>query len=249
MNADGSNRAEVVAGSMTRPSWSPDGRRIAFLGSVNGVSGGIWTVDLSVVNGVTTGTNIHQIGVNLPNQPGTVSWSTVENLLAFQAGGRLFTISSTSTDSTATLILDDLPNHANQPNWSPDGSKLAFIDRSSSGQFSLETINLSTKEVITVVPFCDCFMRYPNWSRHGDRIAFGYSTDGGVTMSIYTATPTTSATLVHVLDQADGPAWSPDDSELVFYSPINDGLYIYNFNNGSTTLLAPGVAFSDWRKF
>ena len=113
----------------------------------------------------------------------------------------------------ARRLTDDLADIA-QPDWSPDGSEIAFQSYRD-GNFHIWVLNLRTLQPVqlTTGPF-DC--REPRYSPDGGRIAF--SSDRGGSYGI------------HVVDRASGvistladgeadecePAWSPDGSRIAF---------------------------------
>ena len=102
------------------PSWSPDGKRLAFARS-DGVSGGIWTLNLSAAKARRLTS-----GPALDEQP---AWSPDSKRIAFVRellleGGSEIDVVAASGYSLSRLThgLGDFRH----PSWSPDGRRLAF---------------------------------------------------------------------------------------------------------------------------
>ncbi len=118
-----------------------------------------------------------------------------------------------------------------QPDWSPDGMKLAFVSPCksetdpganaaiwvldmSSGSLSQLTFNGSNYD--------------PDWSHDGIRIAFTSTRDSGRHVYVMQADGSGQTSLTKGMGQSHNwhPAWSPDDSEIVFASTYgNQGTY------------------------
>ena len=118
---------------------------------------------------------------------------------------------SNQTRLTTNLAYDD------QPKWSPDGSKLAFISNRD-GNFEIYTMNAdgSSQTRLTNNPAADGF---PSWSPNGTKIAF-VSGDlrNPTTFEIYVmnadGTNRTRLTNDSLIDGV--PSWSPDSTKIVF---------------------------------
>src|SRR5438046_898469 len=83
MNTDGSNQTVIVSStSIGAPSWSPDAHSIVFPGIINAVNS-LWIVDVAVVNGIPTGSNLHRVTINLAGTQGSPSWSPLGDAIAF----------------------------------------------------------------------------------------------------------------------------------------------------------------------
>jgi hypothetical protein len=126
MNADGSDQVNLSnsAGSDRRPSWSPDGSKIAFTSSRDG------NFETYVMN--ADGTD----QVNLSNNPAfdvDPMWSPDGTRIVFEsnrdATSTVFYLAEIyvmNADGTGVIRLTDDPGSDWSPAWSPDGSKIAF---------------------------------------------------------------------------------------------------------------------------
>ena len=114
---------------------------------------------------------------------------------------------------TTSLAYDD------QPKWSPDGSKIAFMS-GRDGNLEIYTMNAdgSAQTRITNNPLGDGF---PAWSHDGTKLAFvrGNLNDPG-TFEIWVMNANGSNEVRLTNDSfVDGvPSWSPDNTKIVFMS-------------------------------
>ena len=257
MNADGSNQTIIVQGSTGTiwdvPSWAPDGHNFVYTKGPQG----LWIVNVTVVNGIPTGSNVHQIPITLPAgtiDPGGPRWSPLGDKIAFSAfdssssSGHIYMISPTG--GVATIVYTSPAGYSpGGYTWSPDGSKLAFNEEQAESpyQSSLLILDLTTSEITTVTSNNNG-VGSPSWSRHGDRIA--YSTLNGSTNSIYTVALNNLGALPVKVTDGSEPNWSPDDSMLAFKGSNPSGINSYTFSNGAIKNLyaTSGGAWPDWRK-
>ncbi|HEX8424060.1 MAG TPA: hypothetical protein VF634_11640, partial [Pyrinomonadaceae bacterium] len=153
-----------------------------------------------------------------------------------------------NADGTNQVKVTDVPGSQNlQPDWSPDGSKIAFLsNRISPYNFELYVMSVDGTNQ-TRLTFNDALVGahndyYPEWSPDGTKIAFVY--DGGNTahtdqIHVMNADGSGRVNLSNNTAYEYNPAWSPDGSQLVFMSN-RDGnfeLYVMNANGTNQTRL------------
>jgi dipeptidyl aminopeptidase/acylaminoacyl peptidase len=101
---------------VTTPSWSPDGREIAYVGLGFKIS--VARADGSGVRKLTSGLD-RQV---------SPTWSPDGDRIAFASDrGGSFDIWSIAPDGTGTQRLTEDPEDETLPQWSPDGALIAFI--------------------------------------------------------------------------------------------------------------------------
>jgi TolB protein len=114
MNSDGSARTRLTEGSAryASPSWSPNGRRLAFVFSNN---------QLYVMNADGTGL------ARLTNGRADLRWSPDGRRIVFSVPqGGSNAISVINADGTGLTNLTNEPFGDSHPTWSPDGIRIAF---------------------------------------------------------------------------------------------------------------------------
>ena len=121
MNVDGSGVAHLV-GSVDAPAflptWSPDGTRIAYAGSVQGAE------QLSLVNADGTGSRV--LAPDTTQNQDSPTWSPDGSFIAFGTfvNGQS-AIKTVRPDGTG---LTTIASSGGSPVWSPDGTRFAFLN-------------------------------------------------------------------------------------------------------------------------
>jgi Tol biopolymer transport system component len=208
--------------------WSPDGRRIAFIGRPdNTVPDGIYVMNADG-SGVTRITNPG------PGWDDSVDWSPDGKQLAFTRteGGqqRIYVIKPDG--SGLTQLTNSQSRH---PRWSPDGAKIAFSQQSASHwSYEIAVMNADGTGVhyLTNNLTDD---EEPDWSPDGSSLAYQGWRLGRPRLFVINADGTddrlltTSVPEDHLSDVS--PAWSQDGSKIAFSRaislPLPDGTSSY----------------------
>ncbi len=130
--ADGSAEAAMLLPPGTNgvfPRFSPDGRRIAFLGSEGGGATALYVAEFGSAGAGTRGLQVRRIGPNLEGSPEEQwfppQWSPDGTELAVAVGpfgkGDIVVVKA---DGSGQRVL--ATDQAANPTWSPDGKRIAF---------------------------------------------------------------------------------------------------------------------------
>jgi len=101
--------------------------------------------------------------------------------------------------------------------WSPDGKRIAFAAKSSTGD-RLYVIDAAKGRVLKKLSFPLDGIYFPNWSPLGDRIAFCGLKDGHADLYVTSPDGGLLQRLTSDLFDDREPCWSPDGRHLVFAS-------------------------------
>ena len=188
------------------PVWSPDGTRIA------------WTSDY--LEGKI-------LDVEVPLEGGGFTTETKEEL-----GDRNIMI--TTTDGTGAFGLGLPGVNDEQPAWSPDGMKLAFVsERSGAVNIWVMDNDGSNEYQISDNPREDWM---PSWSPDGSTIAFTSKQTGTWEINIVDSD---GGNLRQITDSEAGvdnwgPVWSPDGNRIAFARMLPDGWEVFTMSAEGT---------------
>ena len=200
--ADGSQLRRLARGS--RPTWSPDGRRIAFT-APNGKFG-----------------ELHVIGVDGSGQrvvaspAGMSAWSPDGTKIVFSgdpyfATAGLFLVNPDGSGLTRLLSADfeDPPgNWLGYPAWSSDGKSIAFLRENNSMWWPVYVVNTDGSPPRMLGGGS---MLEPSWSPDGTMLAVG-----DYNRRIGTMNADGSGLQLYPPALAFDPDWSPDGRSLIF---------------------------------
>lgn len=197
-----------------KPSWSPDGRHIAFVSGRDNQMMSFLDADIFVMD--IDGSHIVNLGLHLSIENSPV-WSPDGSHIAFASdkddpGGDL-SIYVMKADGTNVIQLTE----GVYPAWSPDGSHIAFTSVRD-GDPDIYVMKADGTNVIQLTndPEYDSL---PTWSPDSSQIAFQSLRDGDLE-NIYVM----GADGANVKRLTDNPAadytpvWSPDGSQIAFVS-------------------------------
>jgi Tol biopolymer transport system component len=247
MSPDGSGRRRLArfASGFTRPTWSPDGRTIAFERRVGPIAAPppgngrcpVCHVEIFVMNADGSGLR------NLTGKTGggMPAWSPDGRAIAFSttpAGLSIPNLYVMNADGSGLRRLTQDPIHAGGASWSPDGERLAFVSgvQGNPGDFKIYVVNRdgSDQQQLTSGWPDD----EPAWSPDGRMIAFRAYRDerplGGrrwqKMLRVISADGSGERKLTWLSNSDGSFSWSPDGRRIAFVSDRdgNDEVYVVN---------------------
>jgi TolB protein len=235
-NADGSALRLVVRGGL-RPTWSPDGRSLAFLRYTSSATV-IWTVrvDGSRARPIVRG-----------DSP---AWSPDGRSIAFDrwtgSDTQVFVVGS---DGRGERRLHTDPKvHGSAPTWSPDGSRLAFFGDADDdfpdldeSLYIVDARGVRLRRILDVV-FGEQDMT-ANWSPDGRSLLFVRYQEPSPRTALYTSRADGSA-LRRLRIEVRDPEWSRDGKHIAFTG--GSALYVMRADGTHARRIAGASTYFDW---
>lgn len=234
MNTDGSGlkRLTDTEADEWYPSWSPDGRRIAFLAETPGLPlYKVFVVDAD-------GSNLTEVvGTNQPSSPVAYSWSPDGSKLALELSlngeSSVYVVNVDGTGLT-DLAPGPRPAQSFDPRWSPDGSRIVFWGQNGADR----ALFFANPDGSDLTRFSEDGTR-ASWSPNGTKLGYMYSVPGSGTSATHIMNPDGSelVNLTEILDMRlllpsmqfgrSLVAWSPDSRMIAFGSDDEGDLDLY----------------------
>jgi TolB protein len=225
---DGANQRRITLGNELNagPTWSPDGRAIAYSSWAKVATGGGIDFYISrIFQGIRENPTKGRTESNM--QP------------AFSPDGTRIAFASNRSDNNNEIYvmnvdgsgLRRLTNHPAAdavPTWSPNGTQLAFVsDRSGTPQIYLMSSTDGTGlRKITSESYAD----RPSWSID-NKIAFAARTGPGYDIKVADLSTLETRQLTYGEGSNESPAYSPNGRHIAFMSTRKGGSQIYTMTS------------------
>jgi Tol biopolymer transport system component len=232
------------------PSWSPDGKYIAFASNLD-----------SRRYGRTGDLDIYRKNVNSDEQTRLTNEMAEDGVPAWSPDGTRIAFNSSRDGNYEIYVMNadgseqrNLTNNADKndryPAWSPDNTWIAFTsyeDNNRNGEIYKMKADGTEQNRLTFHTASD---EFPAWSPDGTRIAFTSDRDGN--WDIYTMNADGTELRRLTKDSADDlyPSWSPDGTYIVFSSNRDGGnwkIYLMKADGSEQTYLLESASQSDAR--
>lgn len=241
------------------PSWSADGKEIAFCSNRTGTSElnstwQIWTMKHN-------GTQLRQV-TNLSVNALFPDFSPAGDRIAFMAGqGPDVDIHVVDRRTGATTRLTTTPGFDGYPAWSPDGSRIAFISARpgisdtgapQSGVPQVWVMDADGTDPVQLTHDAAPKGQLPDWSPDGTRIAYQSVGTGNGDIYVIDADGSDRKQLTSTSEQEFGPAWSPDGRQIAFVRVFGGGLldrsiYVMDADGSDAHAIAAGSRVPTWQ--
>ena len=238
MDADGSNQTRLTnnADFDGNPTWSPDGRRIAFRSGTE-----IYVMDADGSNQVNITNHF-----SLDDHP---AWSPDGSKILFESvrDGNYEIYVMDADGSNPVRLTNEVENDFN-PSWSPDGTRIAFKSQRD-GDADIFVMNADGSNPVNLTND-DANDAEPSWSPDGSKIAFDSNGD----IYVMDADGSNPVNLTNDGTSNNAPSWSPDGSKIAFrtFRDGNNEIYMMDADGSNPVDLTndgAGDLFPAWSPF
>lgn len=222
MDRGGRNQKRVTVNRITdvQPTWSPDGKKIAFVSNRNQGYFQIWVMDADGGNPVRLTNGVRDVKPD---------WSPDGKKIAY--GGILHPKDLDNSPHVIFVMDADGKNERQlidesgaSPSWSPDGKRLAFVSSRHGDISQIYVMDADGRHQRRITD--DLVDKLtPSWSPDGKRIA--YASGNGI--YVMDSDGKKQRKLTQVMGDRR-PTWSPDSDAIAFQSFRHGGPGIYTID-------------------
>jgi len=158
-------------------------------------------------------------------------WSQATKLLTFARfspnlvdESEIWTI---QLDGSEQRVITNLPGLQYHPDFSPDGSKIAYVSGKGPGQHEIWTMDRDGTNPSRLTENPSGYDLFPDWSPDGKKIAFVSDKKGSLDIWVTDEADKTQKQLTDYSGLDTCPAWSPDGRHILFASNQGGDLQIW----------------------
>ena len=215
MDADGGNRENLSNHPRhdMHPDWSPDGTKIAFVSTRDGVAAQIYSMDADGKNPIRlTDGPWHKSAPDWSPDGGKIAFTVHPD---FDRGEVLHHIDVMDADGKNRKRLEDF---ARDPSWFPDGREIAFVSWRAWGIDKVSDIYVISADgqELKRVTHDMASQQAPSFSPDGGQIAYHASDKGFGQIDVIDSDGTNRKRLTHNQVRHSHPAWSPDGQTITY---------------------------------
>jgi Tol biopolymer transport system component/DNA-binding winged helix-turn-helix (wHTH) protein len=155
-------------------------------------------------------------------------------------------------DGSNPVRLTDPPFYPMLPQWSPDGSRIAFLDQNSTGHDAIYLVSSAGNESPRpLLPSVSAGTSDPSWSPDGSKIVFTWEeTKAGIESVSLRILDVASGKILEVSgpDYLFSPRWSPDGRSIAALTPSHTIAVLSLISRRWTILEKGSVDFPSWSR-